>query len=201
MLIILPPAPAIMNHLVDGTPVREATEGAVVDEEIGVELAGADAVLVDFLAGIVAVDGEEFQATFLAEVNGFLQEPAFTGGPEDEGVAFHLQLFKGWDGEGEFLADVRIAMFDDGAVEVYCDDHLVVCWVGQYFYKVTSEGAGRYDDDAADVDHDALVACALDFYECTLKAVELASVDTYSCALGKVDFVRTEEEDAFGCGA
>ena len=143
--------------------------------------------------------GEEFEAALFTEVYGFLQEPAFTGGPEDERVSFRLYLLEGCDGEGEFLADVRIAMFDDGAVEVYCDDHLVVCWVGQYFHKVTSEGAGRYDDDAADVDHDALVACALDFYECTLKAVELASVDTYSCALGEVDFVRTEEEDAFGC--
>ena len=199
MLIILPPAPTVMNHLVDGTPVREAADGAVVDEEVGVELAGADAVLVDFLAGVVAVDGEEFQAAFFTEVYGFLQEPAFTGGPEDERVSFRLYLLEGCYGEGELLADVRIAMFDDGAVEVYCDDHLVVCWVGQYFHKVTSEGAGRHDDDATDVDHDALVACALDFYECTLKAVELASVDTYSCALGEVDFVRTEEEDAFGC--
>lgn len=92
-------------------------------------------------------------------------------------------------------------MFDDGAVEVYCDDHLVVCWVGQYLHKVTSEGAGRDYDDAADVHHDALVACALDFHECTLKAVELASVDTYSRALGEIDFVGTEEEDAFGCRA
>ena len=188
-----------MNHLIDGTPVGEAADGAVVDEEVGVELAGADAVLVDFLAGVVAVDGEEFKASLFTEVYGFLQEPAFTGGPEDERVSFRLYLLEGCYGEGEFLADVRIAMFDDGAVEVYCDDHLVVCWVGQYFHKVTSEGAGRYDDDAADVDHDALVACALDFYECTLKAVELASVDTYSCALGEVDFVRTKEEDTFGC--
>ena len=199
VFIILPPAPAVMNHLVDGTPVGEAADGAVVDEEIGVELAGADAVLVDFLAGVVAVDGEEFEAAFFTEVYGFLQEPAFTGGPEDERVSFRLYLLEGCYGEGEFLADVRIAMFDDGAVEVYCDDHLVVSWVGQYFHKVTLEGAGRHDDDAADVDHDALVACALDFYECTLKAVALASVDTYSCALGEVDFVRTEEEDAFGC--
>ena len=125
MLIILPPAPAVMNHLIDGTPVREAADGAVVDEEVGVELAGADAVLVDFLAWVVAVDGEEFEATFFTEVYGFLQEPAFAGGPEDEGVAFHLQLFKGWDGERDFLADVRITMFDDSTVEVYCDDHIV----------------------------------------------------------------------------
>ena len=58
MLIILFPAPAVMNHLIDSPPVGEAAEGAVVDEEVGVELAGADAVLVDFFAGVVAVDGD-----------------------------------------------------------------------------------------------------------------------------------------------
>ena len=104
MLIILPPAPAVMNHLVDGAPVREAADGAVIDEEVGVELPGADVVLVDFLAGVVAVDGEEFQAAFFTEVYGFLQEPAFTGGPEDERVSFRLYLLEGCDGEGEFLA-------------------------------------------------------------------------------------------------
>ena len=90
MLIILLPSPAVVRNLIDGAPIRKAAKGAVIDEEIGVELAGADAVLVYFFARVVAVDGEEFQAAFLAEVNGFLQEPAFTGGPEDEGVAFHL---------------------------------------------------------------------------------------------------------------
>ena len=125
VLIILPPAPAVMNHLIDCAPVGEAAEGAVVDEEVGVELAGAEADLVDFYAWVVAVDGEEFEAALFTEVYGFLQEPAFTGGPEDEGVAFHLQLFKGWDGERDFLADVRITMFDDSTVEVYCDDHIV----------------------------------------------------------------------------
>ena len=70
-----------MDYLTDGAPVGEAADGAVVDEEVGVELAGADAGLVDFLAGVVAVDGEELQAALFAEVDSLLQEPAFTGGP------------------------------------------------------------------------------------------------------------------------
>ena len=117
-----------MDDLVDGAPVGEAADGAVVDEEVGVELAGADAGLVDFLAGVVAVDGEELQAALFAEVDGLLQEPAFTGGPEDERVSFRLYLLEGCYGEGEFLADVRITMFDDSTVEVYCDDHIVGFW-------------------------------------------------------------------------
>ena len=79
-----------MDNLIDGAPVGEAAYGAVVDEEVGVELAGVDGRCVDFLAGVVGVDGEEFEAAFCAEVNGFLQEFAFTGGPKDEPVAFGL---------------------------------------------------------------------------------------------------------------
>ena len=54
------------------------------------ELARTDACSVDFLAGIVAVDCEEFEASLCAEVNGFLQEFAFTGGPEYQGMSFRL---------------------------------------------------------------------------------------------------------------
>ena len=81
VFVVLAPGPAVADHFADGAPVREAAYGAVVDEEVSVELAGADAGLVDFLAGIVAVDGEEFKAALCAEVDGFLQELAFASGP------------------------------------------------------------------------------------------------------------------------
>ena len=79
-----------MDDLVDGAPVGEAADGAVVDEEVGVELAGVDCGCIDFFAGVVGVDGEEFEASLGAEVYGFLQEVSFTGGPEDETMAFGL---------------------------------------------------------------------------------------------------------------
>ena len=84
----------MVDNLVDGAPVGEAADGAVVDEEVGVELAGVDGRCVDFFAGIVGVDGEEFEPTLGAEVDRFLQEIAFTGGPEDEPVAFGLYAFE-----------------------------------------------------------------------------------------------------------
>ena len=99
VLVIFPPAPAVANHFVDGAPVGEAADGAVVDEEVGVELAGVDGRCIDFFAGVVGVDGEEFEASLGAEVYGFLQEVAFTGGPEDETVAFSLDSLEGFDGE------------------------------------------------------------------------------------------------------
>lgn len=94
VLIILPPAPAVVDDFVDGAPVGEAAYGSVVDEEVGVELAGVDGRCVDFFTGVVGVDGEEFEPTLGAEVDRFLQEVAFTGGPEDEAVAFGLDAFE-----------------------------------------------------------------------------------------------------------
>ena len=114
------------DDFADGAPVRETAYGAVVNEEVCVELACSDAGGIYFLARIVAVDSEELDAALLAEVDGFLQELAFAGCPENECVSFGLSLFKGLGGEGNFLADVRITMLDDGAVEIYCDDHLAV---------------------------------------------------------------------------
>ena len=195
MFVVLSPRPAIMNDLVNGAPVGEAAEGAVVDEEVGVELAGADAVFVDFFAWVVAVDGEEFEAAFFAEVYGFLQELAFTGGPEDERVSFRLYLLEGCYGEGEFLADVGITVLYDRTVEVYCYEHLFLLGF-QNLDEVAFERAGGDYDDAGDFYDDASVACSLDFYECAFQAVELASVDAHLRAFGEVDFIRTEEEEA-----
>lgn len=81
-----------MNHFIDGAPAGEASDGTVVDEEVGVEFARTNAGFVDFLAGVVRIDGEEFESAFFAEVYGFLQEPAFTGSPEDESVSFFLKF-------------------------------------------------------------------------------------------------------------
>ena len=94
ILVIFPPGPAVADHFVDGAPVGEAADGAVVDEEVGVELAGVDGRCVDFFAGVVGVDGKEFEATLGTEIYGFLQEFAFTGGPEDEAVAFGLYFLE-----------------------------------------------------------------------------------------------------------
>lgn len=82
------PVPAVVDHLVDGAPFGETADVAVVDEEVGVELACTDCCIIHLFAGIVAVDGKEFESPPGAKVNGFLQKLAFAGGPEDEAVAF-----------------------------------------------------------------------------------------------------------------
>ena len=78
------------DNFADGTPVRETAYGAVVNEEVCVELACSDAGGIYFLARIVAVYSEELDSTLLAEVEGILQKLAFAGCPENEGVSFGL---------------------------------------------------------------------------------------------------------------
>lgn len=92
VFVVLAPGPAVADYFVDGAPFGEAAYGAVVDEEVGVELAGTDAGFVDFFARVVAVDGEEFNSAFAAEVYGFLEELAFAGSPEDEPVSVFLKF-------------------------------------------------------------------------------------------------------------
>ena len=84
-----------MDDFVDGTPVREASDGTIINEKVGVKLAGADAGFVDFFARVVAVDGKEFEATLFTKIYGILQKLAFSGGPEDEPMTFFLNSFKG----------------------------------------------------------------------------------------------------------
>ena len=122
-----------MDDLVDGTPVGKTAESTVVDEEVGVELAGTDAGFIDFFAGVVGVDGKEFEAALGTEFDSFIQQTAFAGCPQDECVSFRLYFLEGCYGEGEFLADLGILVFDDGAVEIYCYQHCAtVCSFGVF---------------------------------------------------------------------
>ena len=90
VFVVLFPGPAVADYLADDAPFREAADRAVVDEDVGVELAGLDAGSVHLFAGIVAVDCEELDSALLAEVDGILQELAFAGCPENECVSFGL---------------------------------------------------------------------------------------------------------------
>lgn len=73
VFVVLAPGPAVVDDFVDGTPVREASDGTVINEEVGVKLTGADAGFVDFFARVVAVDGKEFEATLFTKIYGILQ--------------------------------------------------------------------------------------------------------------------------------
>ena len=118
-------APAVVDHLVDGAPVGEATEVAVVDEEVGAGLAaGIGAGLGVVLIGVVGVNGIEFEAALAAELDGLVKEFALADGPKDELVAFGLQFLEGCNGKGYLLAYLRILVFYNGSVKIYCYEHM-----------------------------------------------------------------------------
>ena len=117
------PLLAMGDHAVDGAPVGESTDVTVVDEEVGLQLAGEVGIVVSGLLGIVAVGSVELYATLTTPVNGGLQEFALTTGPEDEAMAILDEHLEGLGGEGALLTDLRVAVLDDRPVKIYCYYH------------------------------------------------------------------------------
>ncbi len=114
---------AHLYAVVDRPPVGKTSEATVIEEEVSLELAG-EALARGIFFGEVAVDGVELYTTLAAPFDGFVEEDTFADGPEDEAVSFACKHCEGLGGEGNFFADLRVAVTHDGAVEVYCDSHL-----------------------------------------------------------------------------
>lgn len=114
---------AHLYAVVDRPPVGKTSEATVIEEEVRLELAG-EALARGIFFGEVAVDGVELYTTLAAPFDGFVEEGTFADGPEDEAVSFACKHCEGLGGEGNFFADLRVAVTHDGAVEVYCDSHL-----------------------------------------------------------------------------
>ena len=119
----LMPLDAIMDHAVDGAPVGEASEVAVVDEEVDLELATEVVVVSKGLLGIVAIDGIELNAALTTPIDGLVEELAFADRPQDELVTLGNEHAEGLNGEGDLGADLGVMVFDDCSVEINCNEH------------------------------------------------------------------------------
>lgn len=118
----------VVNDLVDLSPVGQARDGTVVDEDVGLDLAAEVVVVFYLLLGIVAVDGPEVHAALVAPVDGLLQPAALAHGPEDELVTLLDEHAQGLGGEGPLGSDGRVAVLHDGSVKVDGDGHVLsVC--------------------------------------------------------------------------
>jgi len=115
------PLDTVVDHVVDGAPVGETTEVAVVDEDVDLELATEVVVVGEGLLGIVAVDGVELYAALTAPVDRLVEELAFTDTPEDELVALGNEHAQRLNGKGNLLTDLGILMLDDRTVKINCD--------------------------------------------------------------------------------
>ena len=114
---------AVFDQLVDHTPVREAAHLAVVDEEVGLELAAADGCAILVLVGEVAVHGEKLHAALTAKLHRLLQKLTLAHGPKYQAVAVALEHLQRCGGKGNLLADRWVFMLDNRAVEINCNGH------------------------------------------------------------------------------
>ena len=114
---------AMGDHAVDGAPVGEATDVTVVDEEVGLQLAGEVGIVVGGLLGVVAIGGIELYTTLTAPLEGLVEKLALATGPEDDAMAILDEHLEGLGGEGALLTDLRVAVLDDRPVKIYCYNH------------------------------------------------------------------------------
>ena len=112
------PLDTIMDHAVDGAPIGETTEVAVIDEDIDLQLATEVVVVGEGLLRIVTIDGIELDAAFTTPVDGLIEELAFADRPQDEFVTLGNEHAEGLDGEGDLGADLGVTVFDDRSVEI-----------------------------------------------------------------------------------
>ena len=111
------------DHAVDGAPVGESAYIAVVDEDIGLELAGEVGIVIGGLLGVVTVGCIELHTALTTPVDGVVEELTFPTGPEDEPVMVVDEHLERVDGEGALLANLGIAVLDDCSVKIDCDNH------------------------------------------------------------------------------
>lgn len=71
----------LVYHFVNGSPVRQSAQVAVVDEEVCFQFARVVIVLPFFFFGVIAVDGIKIQSAFMAELYSLVQQAAFAYTP------------------------------------------------------------------------------------------------------------------------
>ncbi len=119
------PGGATVNHAVDGTPVGQATDTAVVDEEIGLQLTGEVGIVIRRLFRVVTVYGIELDAALAAPVYCVVEELALATGPENQAMVIVDQHAQGVGGEREFAANLRITVLYYCSIKIDCNYHLL----------------------------------------------------------------------------
>ena len=119
----LTPCGAMTDHLVDGAPIGETSNVAIVDEDISFELAAELIIVFECLFRVVTIDGIELDASFAAPVDGILEQLAFSYCPENQLVVVGNEHSQRLDSKRSLFAYRWIAVLHDGAVEIYCYNH------------------------------------------------------------------------------
>ena len=117
------PLLASRYHTVDSTPIGQSAHIAIVDKEVGLQLAGEVGIIISGLLRIVAIGGIELNTTLATPLKGLVQELALTAGPEDEAMAIGNEHLQRLNGEGALLTYLGIFILDNRTVEIYCYNH------------------------------------------------------------------------------
>ena len=115
------PLMALLNHLIDGAPVGEATQITIVDEYLDLELAREMGIVIGGLLGIVTIDGIELEAALATPLDSLVEKLALANRPQNEPVTILTEHLQGIDGKGDLLANSRILMGNDSTVKIDCN--------------------------------------------------------------------------------
>ena len=117
------PSVAMLNHTIDGAPVGEATQVAIVDKNVGFEFAREMGIIIGGFFGVVAINGIELEATLATIFYSLIEQMALTNRPQNDTMTILAQHLQGIDGERNLLAYLRVLMGYNCTVEIYCDQH------------------------------------------------------------------------------
>lgn len=117
------PSQTLRDHLIDLSPIGNATDVTVVDPNISFDLTREVIVPFDFLLGVVLVDCIELHTALTTPVDGIFKELAFAYAPENQAMLVLDEHAQGFSGEGKFLTNLGIFVFYDCSVEIYCNSH------------------------------------------------------------------------------
>ena len=123
---LLLPGLVVGDHLVDGAPVGEASKVTVIDENIGLELAGEVLIVTGILLGIVTIHRPELNASLPTPLDGIFQQLTLSDTPEDQLVAIANEHLQRLDGKGFLLANSGVTMLYDRSVKIYCNYHFLI---------------------------------------------------------------------------
>lgn len=115
---------SVVNHRVDDSPVRDAANVAVVDEEVRLEFP-AIAWVIPFFFVVVPVDCIERDAALFAPFDSLVEEFPLAYAPKYQEMAFSNEFFQRGYRKGAFLSDGRVAVFHDCTIEINGNNHTV----------------------------------------------------------------------------
>ncbi len=70
------PLVAMLNHAVDGAPIGQTANIAVVDKQIDLQLAREVGIVIGGLLGVVAIDGVELESTLATPIDCLIEQLA-----------------------------------------------------------------------------------------------------------------------------